>query len=127
MTRKPWQEAESFAARMAARAASDTAQLEMFFLAERALTESTKWPSYVGPDGKRHFENVSGPLADGLASLIGVIRAESTGRKAHENRLQTAQQFFAAGWSMMVEGHDIEAFRQAAVADMPELPDEAGD
>lgn len=124
MKRVSWERAQAIAEEFAANAAPDTAQFELLVLAERALTESAKWSSYMRPNGQRHFDNVSGPLSDGLAFLVGAIRAEAAGNPMLENRLWAAQRLFAAGWSLMVDGHDIEAFRQAAVADMPALPDE---
>lgn len=122
MTDINWTRAQIAAESTVKDAKPDTAQLALFVLAERALTESAKWPSFMAPDGSRHFENAAGPLADGMAFLIGALRVEASGQSAHEARLMAAQRLFAAAWSLMQDGHDIEVFRQAATADMPELP-----
>ena len=126
MTVDRWKQAERTVQRVVRDAQPERAQLDLLILAERAMVEASVRASYRKPDGSLHFDNLPGPLCDGLAFVIGALTREAGGFDASEQRLLAATKLFEAGWALMLPGRDPEPFRAAAVAAMPIL-DEDGD
>jgi hypothetical protein len=71
-------------------------QMHLLLLAERALVEASKWSSFERPDGELHFDGSAGPLSDGLAFLIGALKAEEAQADSTYSRSNAADRFKAA-------------------------------